>query len=95
MIACALERRDATSLLGLLDNDFESLVFEEHPKLRDLKRELTECGAGGALMTGSGPVVFGVFAKEGDAEACKGRFPDKDYKTILTRLADNSVTVTQ
>jgi 4-diphosphocytidyl-2-C-methyl-D-erythritol kinase len=95
MITSALERGDSTSLLDLLNNDFEGLVFEKHPKLRDLKQKLVECGAGGALMTGSGPVVFGVFAKDGDAEACKGRFPKRDYETILTRLADSSVTVTR
>jgi 4-diphosphocytidyl-2-C-methyl-D-erythritol kinase len=95
MIRCALERGDSASLFDLLDNDFESLVFDKYPVLRDLKASLAECGAGGALMTGSGPVVFGVFAKEGDAEACKGRFLDKGHRAILSRLADNSVTVTR
>jgi 4-diphosphocytidyl-2-C-methyl-D-erythritol kinase len=80
------------SICALLENDFESLVFEQHPVVRGIKENLIKWGAGGALMTGSGPVVFGVFSKVGDAEACKGRFLDKGHRAILSSLANKGVT---
>jgi len=35
-----------------------------HPVLEHIKALLLESGAGGALMSGSGPTVFGVFGDE-------------------------------
>ena len=93
MVASALAGGELASLFTLLENDFESLVFEKHPSVRGIKENLVAWGAGGALMTGSGPVVFGVFSKVGDAEACKGRFLDKGHNAILSRLANKGVTV--
>jgi 4-diphosphocytidyl-2-C-methyl-D-erythritol kinase len=43
-------------------NDFEEVVFEQHPALAELKRRLVRAGATTALMTGSGSAVFGLFS---------------------------------
>jgi 4-diphosphocytidyl-2-C-methyl-D-erythritol kinase len=94
MVKCALEKGDQAALAGLLANDFERLVFERHPSVEGLKAALIECGAEGALMTGSGPVVFGVFEKVGDAEACRGRLLSEGHRAEVSRLADCGVTVT-
>ncbi len=50
----------------LLVNDFEPAVFERWPAIAAMKRRLLDNGAVGALMSGSGSTVFGLF---GDAEA--------------------------
>ena len=42
-------------------NDFETVVFEQHPGLAALKRKLMRAGASPAMMTGSGSAVFGLF----------------------------------
>jgi 4-diphosphocytidyl-2-C-methyl-D-erythritol kinase len=42
-------------------NDFETVVFEKHPKLAALKRKLLKLGARPAMMTGSGSALFGLF----------------------------------
>src|SRR4051794_15623347 len=44
---------DTTSLASAR-NDFESVVFEQHPKLAGLKKQLVRAGASAALMSGSG-----------------------------------------
>jgi 4-diphosphocytidyl-2-C-methyl-D-erythritol kinase len=42
-------------------NDFEEVVFEQHPGLASLKKGLIRLGAEVAMMTGSGSAVFGLF----------------------------------
>jgi 4-diphosphocytidyl-2-C-methyl-D-erythritol kinase len=46
---------------GFCSNDFESVVFRQHPQLGAIKNKLNEAGARSALMTGSGAVLFGIF----------------------------------
>jgi len=48
-------------LLAPLVNDFESVVFPQHPRLKALKRSLLKQGAAQALMSGSGSAIFGLF----------------------------------
>ena len=45
----------------LLSNDLESVTFKRHPFLEEIKTSLVKLGAFNALMTGSGPSVFGIF----------------------------------
>jgi 4-diphosphocytidyl-2-C-methyl-D-erythritol kinase len=42
-------------------NDFESVVFEQHAGIGELKRKLMRAGAFRSMMTGSGSAVFGLF----------------------------------
>jgi 4-diphosphocytidyl-2-C-methyl-D-erythritol kinase len=42
-------------------NDFESVVFRQHPGLKSIKRRLEKLGARPAMMSGSGSAVFGLF----------------------------------
>jgi 4-diphosphocytidyl-2-C-methyl-D-erythritol kinase len=42
-------------------NDFESVVFRQHPQLESIKGKLLTLGARPALMSGSGSTIFGIF----------------------------------
>jgi len=55
---------------GLL-NDLETVSIRIHPVLADIKNHLMQCGALGALMSGSGPTVFGLFEKDEQAIAAE------------------------
>jgi len=62
--------------LGVLVNDLESVVFEGWPELESFRDALLERGATGALLSGSGSTVFGVFdeiADRDDARATLNR----------------------
>ncbi len=48
-------------LQDLVENDLESVTLDEYPVLAEIKQWLLERGAVAALMSGSGPTVFGVF----------------------------------
>jgi 4-diphosphocytidyl-2-C-methyl-D-erythritol kinase len=42
-------------------NDFEEVVFRQHPSLSAIKKRLLRSGASVALMTGSGSALFGLY----------------------------------
>lgn len=44
-----------------LDNDLESVVFDMHPRIKEIKEDLYKQGAIYAAMSGSGSAVFGIF----------------------------------
>ena len=48
-----------------LHNDFEEVVIPEYPEIQKVKEALTNAGAQGALMSGSGSTVFGLFKTVG------------------------------
>ena len=54
-----------------LFNDLETVSIRLHPVLADIKNHLMKCGALGALMSGSGPTVFGLFEKDEQAIAAE------------------------
>jgi len=60
---------------GPLLNDFEEAVFQQHPRLVEIKRELLQNGASEALLAGSGSAVFGVFPSPAKARRAAVGFP--------------------
>jgi 4-diphosphocytidyl-2-C-methyl-D-erythritol kinase len=60
-------------LLRLLHNDLERVTVARYPEVDRIKRALLEQGALGALMSGSGPTVFGVFSEKDRATAAYER----------------------
>jgi 4-diphosphocytidyl-2-C-methyl-D-erythritol kinase len=52
----------------VLENDLEAVTAERFPIIDTIKGHLMEAGAEGAMMTGSGPTVFGVFSSPEAAE---------------------------
>jgi 4-diphosphocytidyl-2-C-methyl-D-erythritol kinase len=60
---------------GPLRNDFEEAVFQQHPRLSEIKRDLLQNGASEALLAGSGSAVFGVFPSPAKARRAAVGFP--------------------
>lgn len=48
-------------VVEVLHNDFEAVVLPKVPEIGRVKLALLKAGAAGALMTGSGSTVFGIF----------------------------------
>lgn len=44
-----------------LTNDFEQIIFSEHPELEGIKNNLLESGALFASLTGSGSAIYGIY----------------------------------
>lgn len=58
---------DVAAVCAVLSNDLESVTIPAFPVIDAIKRSLVEHGACGAMMSGSGPTVFGLFADEATA----------------------------
>lgn len=55
-----LEEKDIECVGRNMHNDFEYSAFAKNPVISEIKRRILECGALGALMSGSGSSVFGI-----------------------------------
>lgn len=79
-----------TKITDLLDNDLEGVVLnnDRYRPIAELKESLLEVGADGALMSGSGATVFGLFLDKDKAleaeELLKANLP----KATLVIAAD-------
>ena len=81
----AVESGDICKVAGAMYNIFESPVLDRRPVASELKRLLLEVGAIGAMMSGSGPSVFGVFADRDAAERAMAALFDRGFRGYLCR----------
>ena len=81
--------RDGSLLSDLvragIANDFESVVFSQHPELRDIKRALERAGSKYASLSGSGSTLYGLFGSRTDAEKAAERLRKQGLKAVSTR----------
>jgi len=78
-----------TGILTWVENDFERVVFPQHPSLAEIKRILAGSdrpeAALLAMLSGSGSALFGLYQTCGDAEAALGRLRAAGVEGRLTR----------
>jgi len=67
----------------LLANDLESVTLKEFSELGQIKKEMVRQGADGALMSGSGPTIFGIFQDQQRAEAAAEVFRQRYRQTYV------------
>ncbi|MFQ5427763.1 MAG: 4-(cytidine 5'-diphospho)-2-C-methyl-D-erythritol kinase [Thermodesulfobacteriota bacterium] len=80
---------DTNGLAKMLRNDLEDVTCLKFPEIQGLKTALLESGADAALMSGSGPTVFGLFTVKEKAEEAltllKERFARTYFFIFLAR----------
>lgn len=59
-----LETGSLEGICRKLENVLETVTIPEYPIIDRIKAHLIEHGAMGALMSGSGPTIFGIFSEE-------------------------------
>lgn len=57
----ALKNRDINGVAKRLGNVLETVTISEYPVIAQIKDKMRELGAVNAMMSGSGPTVFGIF----------------------------------
>ncbi|MBE5879226.1 MAG: 4-(cytidine 5'-diphospho)-2-C-methyl-D-erythritol kinase [Lachnospiraceae bacterium] len=69
MIA-AIRANDLEAVATCMENVLETVTVRKYPQISELKNLMCNMGALNALMSGSGPSVFGLFTDEKAAEDC-------------------------
>jgi 4-diphosphocytidyl-2-C-methyl-D-erythritol kinase len=81
----ALQSNDVTAMAGLLFNDLEETACQMLPAIAGIKRELLQQGASTALLSGSGPTVFGLFQQEHEAVRAAQAMAGEGIWAVATR----------
>jgi 4-diphosphocytidyl-2-C-methyl-D-erythritol kinase len=90
-----------TGISSWIQNDFERVVFPQHPSLAEIKRILAGPGTPEAAcrssalvasLSGSGSALYGLYRTRGDAEAAQARLKNQrsEVRSTLTRTLPRS-----
>ncbi len=66
-----IKAQDLKALCSHMGNVLEDVTIPMHPIIADIKQNMLDNGAVGAMMSGSGPTVFGFFEDNKTARAAK------------------------
>lgn len=81
----ALRAGDLQAVCAALGNSFQTPVETEKPVIGEIRRLLLQKGAMGALMSGSGSAVFGIFAQEALAQTAADALRTRFRETFVVR----------
>lgn len=65
----AIRAGDGYAMAKLMGNVLETVTIPAYPVIEEIKEEMKRAGALGAMMSGSGPTVFGLFDDAKKAQA--------------------------
>lgn len=72
-----LDHGDLKMIADNMGNVLEDVTIPMHPVISSIKEDMIRYGAVNAMMSGSGPTVFGLFEDEADAYGCLKYLRDK------------------
>jgi 4-diphosphocytidyl-2-C-methyl-D-erythritol kinase len=67
-----------------IENDFEKVVFPQHPELREVKRVLEGEGAIYASLSGSGSAIYGLFRSTVAARRAARKLSQAGTRAVMT-----------
>lgn len=73
----ALEEGSLKTVAACMGNVLEDVTIPKYPVIREIKQEMLEAGALNAMMSGSGPTVFGLFENKIKARNAQERIRRK------------------
>ena len=73
----AIEEGDLRGMAERMGNVLETVTVNAYPVIREIKEVMKKSGAWNALMSGSGPTVFGIFEREESARMAAERMKEQ------------------
>ena len=70
-------------VMKIASNDFEKIVFEHFPEIKEIKEKMLYFGANYSMMTGTGSTVWAMFDDEEAAYQTELYFKCKNYFTFI------------
>ena len=74
----AIEVGSLDGIVKRLENVLESVTVKKYGIIQEIKDEMISLGAKNAIMSGSGPTVFGFYDTREEAEAAKEKILEKE-----------------
>ncbi len=93
ILLSGLVHHDLSRVTKHLYNDLERVVLPGHAEVDDLKKRMLAAGASGAMMSGSGPSVFGLCENDNQALAVLAKISQEDQEQFLCHTSDAGVVV--
>ncbi|MCC2252843.1 4-(cytidine 5'-diphospho)-2-C-methyl-D-erythritol kinase [Ruminococcus sp. CLA-AA-H200] len=72
-----LKKKSLKDVAACMGNVLEDVTIPMHPVIEDIKNEMKASGALNAMMSGSGPTVFGLFESRAAAREAQRRIREK------------------
>lgn len=72
-----LKKHSLKQVAACMGNVLEDVTIPMHPVIDRIKQEMIDAGALNAMMSGSGPTVFGLFESRGAAREAQRRIREK------------------
>ncbi len=88
LISHAIINQDIPAIAEHLYNGLEPGVFSHYPLLEEIKSQMSERGALGAAMSGSGSTVFGIFSSKEKLTEAKKFFEKYNYWIYVTNIGE-------
>ncbi len=83
--------QDLGAIAGDMGNVLESVTIPNYPVIAQIKEQMMDSGAINAMMSGSGPTVFGLFEEEETAQAAYQKMKESGLakQVYLTTIYNN------
>jgi len=85
MLISALANGDIDKVAVNMKNVLEGVTIPKYNVVQEAKDRLMKFGAGGSMMSGSGPAVFGIFTDRRKAEKAYEAVADSRWDRFLTK----------
>ena len=92
LIEC-LKNEETRQLAENMFNVLEGVTMDKHPVIQQIKDIMTNNRALGAMMSGSGPTVFGIYENREDAVKCKAILEKQFKQTFVVACEEKGVEV--
>ena len=94
-MVAALEAGSLKGVADRMENVLETVTIPEHPEIEQIKEVMCSEGALNAMMSGSGPTVFGLFDDRTKAKAAYSRLRGGSIakEVFMTRFFHNRAEV--
>lgn len=87
----SIEENDLYGLASKMENVLETVTIKEYPVIEEIKDSMKSNGAINAMMSGSGPTVFGLFDDKDSAKKAMTCLQENEKvkKVYLTKMYNN------
>ena len=82
-VLTAIRDGDLQGMAESMGNVLETVTIPAYPVIAEIKNFLLEYGALGAMMSGSGPTVFGIFSDLASGEAAKAALKQRHIAQVV------------